>query len=128
MMFLKHDYGSGWGVGPGICYSAFSALVTLISTQLFYFKLRDVNPAILSSSKTSLGGWGGAMDSRAERRERASPSSITQYLNPIPLELREAGRKMPLPRQPPLLFVGCWLFTRDNVQTWIWWPKHKKRI
>lgn len=48
-----------------------------------------------------------------ERRERASPSSITQYLNPIPLELREAGRKMPLPRQPPLLFVGCWLFTKE---------------
>lgn len=48
-----------------------------------------------------------------ERRERALPSSITQYLNPIPLELREAGRKMPLPRQPPLLFVGCWLFTKE---------------
>lgn len=48
-----------------------------------------------------------------ERRERASPPSITQYLNPIPLELREAGRKMPLPRQPPLLFVGCWLFTKE---------------
>lgn len=134
MMFPKQNCGNRCGEEggrPGICCPAFFALVTVMSTQTFYFKSRILGPASLSPSKTSFGGWGGAMGSRGERRgrERASPPSIIWYLNPVPLELREAGRKMPLPQTAaftlcrPLAF-----YKRDNVQTWICPQKHKKRI
>lgn len=45
---------------------------------------------------------------KGEERESFTPS-ITQYLNPIPLELREAGKRMPLPRQPPSLLAAGFL-------------------
>lgn len=58
IMSLKQGCRSrrgGGGVGPGMCCPAFSALVTLKSTQLFYFKLRALSLAILPPSKTGLG-------------------------------------------------------------------------
>ena len=44
------------GGGVEICGPAFFALVTLMSTQLFYFKSRILSAASLSPSKTSFGG------------------------------------------------------------------------
>lgn len=59
MMFRKQNCGNRRGEEegrPGTGRPAFFALVTLTSTQMFYFKLRILDPASLSPSKTSFGG------------------------------------------------------------------------
>lgn len=104
----------GWGGRPGICCPSFFASVTLMSTQLFYFKSRILSPASLSPSKTSFGvRWSYGYQGRKESRERASPPSIIQYLNPVPLELRKAGRKMPLPKTAAFTLCRLLAFTKE---------------
>lgn len=102
--------GEAWNFLPcSLCFGN-----TTVYTAVL-FQIEDSESSVLVSFQDQFWRmrWSCGQQGRKERRERASPPSIILYLNPVPLELREAGRKMPLPRQPPLLFVGCWLFTKE---------------